>query len=1514
MGEIDLKNLRFIALVSILACLLIVIPAGFAVDNETAIAINGDNLTDGMNDDILADDYYFDSANDNNGDGSQYDPYKSFNKNTIKDFSVNHVSSGEYDFNGAKTISDATIIGDLASNTIIKRASLTVDTQLTVYNVTFIDSSITNRGELNLYNCIFRDSSSTMYGGAISSTKDVTIDNCTFLNNNASCGGAVYVKGGSLNIINSYFKDNYAELFGGAILAVSTNTNISNTDFRNNKVDYNGGAVYSYYGDIIVTGSVFANNSADNGGALYINNVDCILITDNNFTDNFAKTKANSIFSFYNSNSTIRNNSYPSEDELYETSEINMFIGGSDYTLYHYDEIEITDIPSRYDLRELGYVTPVKSQGTNGNCWAFATMATLESNILRALGDEYDLSESNLKNLFMKYGDYGWTLETNTGGYASMGYNYLVSWLGPVLEIDDPYIVNNLFSRVMNSILHVQNVLFIQRTSLNETNEVKKLIMTYGAVYSQIQSTGNRYQYYNADNNANHAISIVGWDDDLEFKGAPGKGGWIYKNSWGPNSGDHGYYYVSYYDTSCLPIGKTDGAFVFILNDTIKFDKNYQYDIQGKSDFFLNSSSSVWYKNIFTATDDEYLTAVSTIFEKVTNYTFSVYVNDEFKLTQSGSSKPGYYTFNLKELIPLKEGDKFEIVFNITVDGEAGFPISESVSFNKRYYTENTSFMSYDGENWTDLYMLAWKYSTHTYNSQVACIKAFTILNPISNRIELSIDNVNDTSLDLIATVYNEWGYPVENGNIIFNIAGDNYTVAIEKGIAKLTNVSLKAGVNNFTAIFNRTGYAYSTNFILFSKMLIQTNITFNELSQHNVVNISAIVTDLNGTIVDYGIVIFNIEGINHTVSIQNGVACINHTFSKIGLNNITAYYIGEYIYSSSNATVTLDILLIDTELTLNVSSEYNPVTITASIVDSHGNRVNSGKVVFTVDGKQYSANVSQGIAQITYAFAKAGLNDIEAVYIDDNNIHNSSNAQKSFNISLINTKLEIIAPQYSTNPVEITVMVKDQHDNPVNVGEVTFNLNGISTSVKVENGMAKYSHVFTQAGNNSINVHYNDDSYQYNSSDNASYISISKIKLNMTLEIRDNIEITVGFNQSISEYVSLLIDNKVYRQKINSDKAVFTFNNLKSRTHTVTAFLNSNVYECDNRTGEFYFYYTSNITADDYSSYFGNEYSVILDGINNNNPIKNKEIQFIINNQVYKNTTDSSGVCMINLPVGKYNMTIKFNGDEDYLPCSVTRSIEVKSTINSGYEVKTLNSIYEFELLDKNGNALNNTNVTLKINSKTYELACDEKGTFRLNVDLTPGSYNIQITNPATNESKTQNIKVVARITDNKNLDMYYGAGKYYTVKVLDDNGNIAKGVKVKFSINGKSYTKTTDSKGYASIKISQKPGTYTVTVEYKGYKVSNKVKVKTTLITKNMSFKKGKTIKFTAKLLNSKGKVLKNKKVTFKFKGKTYKIKTNKKGIATLKITKKYKVGKYTITSKYGSLSVKNTIKIKK
>ena len=72
-------------------------------------------------------------------------------------------------------------------------------------------------------------------------------------------------------------------------------------------------------------------------------------------------------------------------------------------------------------------------------------------------------------------------------------------------------------------------------------------------------------------------------------------------------------------------------------------------------------------------------------------------------------------------------------------------------------------------------------------------------------------------------------------------------------------------------------------------------------------------------------------------------------------------------------------------------------------------------------------------------------------------------------------------------------------------------------------------------------------------------------------------------------------------------------------------------------------------------------------------------------------------------------------------------------------------------------------------------------------------------------------------------------------------------------------------------------------------------------------------------AKLKWSNGKPLKGKKITIKFKGKKYKAKTNKKGIAKVKIkkkvTKKLKKGKkYKYTATYKTDTVKGKVKVKK
>lgn len=162
--------------------------------------------------------------------------------------------------------------------------------------------------------------------------------------------------------------------------------------------------------------------------------------------------------------------------------------------------------------------------------------------------------------------------------------------------------------------------------------------------------------------------------------------------------------------------------------------------------------------------------------------------------------------------------------------------------------------------------------------------------------------------------------------------------------------------------------------------------------------------------------------------------------------------------------------------------------------------------------------------------------------------------------------------------------------------------------------------------------------------------------------------------------------------------------------------------------------------------------------------------------------------------------------------------------------------------------------------------------------------------------------------------MTKYYKQSKVFKVRVYGANGKLAIGKYVKFTIGKKTHSVKTDKKGYATLKINKKPGKYTITTKFDNVKVKNKITIKTTLITKNISVKAKKTANFKVKVLKSNGKVFAKKLVKIKFKGKTYKIKTNKKGIATFKVPKNLKIGKYTIkTSSVGLLNY-NKILVKR
>ena len=144
-------------------------------------------------------------------------------------------------------------------------------------------------------------------------------------------------------------------------------------------------------------------------------------------------------------------------------------------------------------------------------------------------------------------------------------------------------------------------------------------------------------------------------------------------------------------------------------------------------------------------------------------------------------------------------------------------------------------------------------------------------------------------------------------------------------------------------------------------------------------------------------------------------------------------------------------------------------------------------------------------------------------------------------------------------------------------------------------------------------------------------------------------------------------------------------------------------------------------------------------------------------------------------------------------------------------------------------------------------------------------------------------------------NVKMYFNDGSKFTATIKDKNKKAIKNAKVKITLNGKTYTKTTSDKGKVSLKLNLNPGKYTITTTFSETKlynektVKNTITVKSTLKTSNLVKYYTNNAAYTATYYDTNGKALKKVNVQIKVNGKTHTVKTNKKGVAKLNINLK-------------------------
>lgn len=256
--------------------------------------------------------------------------------------------------------------------------------------------------------------------------------------------------------------------------------------------------------------------------------------------------------------------------------------------------------------------------------------------------------------------------------------------------------------------------------------------------------------------------------------------------------------------------------------------------------------------------------------------------------------------------------------------------------------------------------------------------------------------------------------------------------------------------------------------------------------------------------------------------------------------------------------------------------------------------------------------------------------------------------------------------------------------------------------------------------------------------------------------------------------------------------------------------------------------------------------------------------------------------------------------------------SVDASKTITSKDITKYYkgSAKYTATFLDKNGNALSNTNVKIVVNGVSYTQKTNANGVASLAINLKPGSYKVVATNPKTGYSLTNTIKIKSTITASDISKVYTDGRKFYAT-FLKSSGKVLANKNVKFKLNGKTFTKKTNSKGVAGLSLtSLKKGTYKITSYNRdGLTKTNTIKVvastTTSLTAYEYTFLKSDSKTVKVKLLNKFGYAPgKGKVITFKVNGKSYTAKTASGGIAKLKLPS-LKAGIYTVTYKFAGNS---------
>ena len=713
--------------------------------------------------------------------------------------------------------------------------------------------------------------------------------------------------------------------------------------------------------------------------------------------------------------------------------------------------------------------------------------------------------------------------------------------------------------------------------------------------------------------------------------------------------------------------------------------------------------------------------------------------------------------------------------------------------------------------------------SAGVYNNVIVSYSGdnkYTSKNISLNNIKVQTDDYN-----ILISAQNIYVGDVENislvlprdisGNVVVNVAGKNYNVAVSSGRGLLN-------INNLSSATYTINVTYNGD----DKYLLKTN-----SSQFIVNKVTPTINIEKSTVIKGENFIFNLPAdstgnlnvkfsdITVSSSVVDSKAIISTENIPGGVyKNVIVSYSGDNKYTSFNAPFNMtirhdsyDIIVLASDI--NVGDVENISLVLPSDI--------SGNVVVNVAGKNYNVAVFNGKGSLNIQNLSYATYEVTATFAGNGVYLNNSNST-SFKVSV-------------KTPVEIEVSDLIRGDNltvdlPEDAtGNVTVVIGNKTFVVPIVNGRINVPSDDLLPGNYTPIIYYPGDS------------KYSAFNITTKLEIKSRIIITANdltkyYGNSTKFIVSVInsegevlnnyslnvvINGKSYSRYTNANGIMSMNINLPSGVYNVSV-NGENAH--DNATITI----LSTVNGTDIIKVFRNatHYYATFRNSNGTYLPNGTEVEFNINGVFYKRyVSGDKGLAKLNINLGDgvyiITATNKVTGE------NCANNVTVLSKIQGNDLTKYFrnNTQYIVKLLSDDGKAVGaGKSITFNINGVFYTKTTNSTGHVKLNINLPPGDYII--TGEYDGCKASHKIKVLPILTAN-DLTKKYGTSNPFIAHLVDGQGNPYSSQSVQFNINGVFYHRTTDTSGNARLNINLPSGQYIITSSYNGQNISNKVTV---------------------------------------------------------------------------------------